>query len=588
MFRRAAGAGLLPGLVVSAVLIAAYFPLMRPVQLGPITLVCDSFNVGCGAPTVRSVSPDFGPFSGGNTVTITGTNFNTSPISVAFGSPPSGPFATGITVISDTQLTAIVPNAIGTFDVMVITSRGTSATSPADQFTFLQPTNSGCTTQQYTLTGSDGATWRTIDAARVSIAAAPSVDSYWILTGNADLWTSSIGYNQDLGITVFGGTSPGYPTTAGQPEAWKESGGSGGTYSPNAAAVQTVIPVKAGQTYAAALQWKANGPDPGTIWAGAGGVGDFSQTCIIGQLVPQAPATVVSKASTAQYSLTSSDGSTWKDMDATNLTLSIVAPADGVIVLGGNADLWTARAGINQDIAINVNGSVNAWKESGGSAGTFSPNAAFVQAVIPAASGTTYTAKLQWKAQQPNSGSIYAGAGPVGGRFSQTRLTAQFYTTAQQALDKVSTSQYSFANIPIRTMWVAIDPINFSHSITTAVTCDVIISANVDLWSTSTPIPPWGTNGRFNLDIGIVVLDTSVPYLPIVAPVGWKESGAGNGTFSPNAAYEVIRVQLYANRPYLVYLVWKANAMTGGTLYAGAGPLAGAYSPTRLTVQPTC
>ena len=41
-------------------------------------------------------------------------------------------------------------------------------------------------------------------------------------------------FNQDIGISVIGGV---YPTTAGQPEAWKESGGFAGTFSPNAAFV---------------------------------------------------------------------------------------------------------------------------------------------------------------------------------------------------------------------------------------------------------------------------------------------------------------------------------------------------------------
>src|SRR5947209_4880848 len=68
-----------------------------------------------------------------------------------------------------------------------------------------------------------------------------SADSYAVLSGNADLWTSVAGYNQDLGISVSGTGQSVYPTRAGQPEAWKESGGFAGTFSPNAAFVQTVV-----------------------------------------------------------------------------------------------------------------------------------------------------------------------------------------------------------------------------------------------------------------------------------------------------------------------------------------------------------
>ncbi|MFD5114497.1 MULTISPECIES: IPT/TIG domain-containing protein [unclassified Streptomyces] len=78
-----------------------------------------------GAPTVSSVAPNQGPLSGGNTVTLTGTNL-TGVTTVQFG----GVFA-GFTVISDTQLTATVPaGAAGTVNVTVTAPGGTSAGVP--------------------------------------------------------------------------------------------------------------------------------------------------------------------------------------------------------------------------------------------------------------------------------------------------------------------------------------------------------------------------------------------------------------------------------------------------------------------------
>jgi hypothetical protein len=51
--------------------------------------------------------------------------------------------------------------------------------------------------------------------------------------------------------------------------------------------------------------------------------------------------------------------------------------------LSGNVDLWTANAGVNQDVGLMVSGvaygtggQVVVWKESGGFAGTFSSKAA--------------------------------------------------------------------------------------------------------------------------------------------------------------------------------------------------------------------
>jgi hypothetical protein len=464
-------------------------------------------------------------------------------------------------------------------DVTVTTSLGTSTTGPGDKFTYSAPGTvlTKCSTQQYALTGSDGSTWLTVDVAGLTITASPTVDSWLVVTGNADLWTMNAGFNQDLGITVAGGTSPAYPTVSGQPESWKESGGFAGTFSPNAAAVQTVINAKAGQTYVASLQGKTNVADAGTIFVGAGPVaGKYSQTCIIGQLIPQSPNSTQTASSTSQYSLTGSDGATWKDIDATNLSVTFTAPSAGVLLIGGNADLWTANGGFNQDLAINVNGAVSAWKESGGFAGTFSPNAAFVQTVIPAASGTAYTAKLQWKTNISDAGTIYAGAGPIGTKYSPTRISLTFLPTGSTAVDKMSTSQYTLANSP-GSIWAAVDPTLLTMPYVPTKDCTAIISANVDLWT---------ANAGFNQDIGISVVDTTFPSTA-GQPEGWKESGGFAGTFSPNAAYLQIVVSLKGGTPYSIQLLWKTNkAAPGATIYAGAGPIGGAYSPTRLTLQP--
>jgi hypothetical protein len=109
-----------------------------------------------------------------------------------------------------------------------------------------------------------------------------------------------------------------------------------------------------------------------------------------------------------------------------------VTPTSAVnATISGNADLFTSNAGYNQDIGIWISGGsygsgqVVAWKESGGFAGTFSPNAAYVQTVLPLASGVQYTIKLQWKTNQADPGTIWAGAGPIGGKYSPTRLTAE-------------------------------------------------------------------------------------------------------------------------------------------------------------------
>jgi hypothetical protein len=84
------------------------------------------------APVVAAVKPKEGPGVGGTTVTITGKNFHEG-ATVKFGSTSSAKVA----FISETELTAESPSGTGVVDVTVTTAGGTSATEPADQFTYL-------------------------------------------------------------------------------------------------------------------------------------------------------------------------------------------------------------------------------------------------------------------------------------------------------------------------------------------------------------------------------------------------------------------------------------------------------------------
>ena len=289
-------------------------------------------------------------------------------------------------------------------------------------------------TTQRQLQSSNGSTWMDMDSALSQSFTAPA-DGTLMIGGNADLWTANAGYNQDIGIAVSCVACAGtiYPTAAGQPEAWKESGGYGGIQSPNAAFVQAVVPVKGGVTYQVKLQWKTNRDARSSgaiIVAGAGPIGGvYSPTTMTIQFF--ASANVVNAALTASQPVNpSSNGIEFTPIDSNNLsgTIPISTTNDCVAILGGNADLWTANAGYNQDIAIWVNGNLLGWKESGGFAGTFSPNAAFVQSVIPVPRGTGPGFILQWKTNidATSSGArIYAGAGPIGVRYSPTRLSAE-------------------------------------------------------------------------------------------------------------------------------------------------------------------
>lgn len=103
-----------------------------------------AFSTLAEAPAVTAVSPVRGPAAGGTTVTITGTNLSAA-TAVNFG--PSNPGA----IVSNTasQITVTAPTGTpGTVDVTVVTAGGTSATSAADEFTYVAPTETTVTVTQ--------------------------------------------------------------------------------------------------------------------------------------------------------------------------------------------------------------------------------------------------------------------------------------------------------------------------------------------------------------------------------------------------------------------------------------------------------
>src|SRR5229473_3014686 len=95
----------------------------------------DLFTYVPSTPTVTGINPDSGPTTGGTMVTISGSGFMCA-TGVSFGPTPAS--SSSITVVSDTQITVDSPPAgIGTVDVTVSTSSGTSAITGNDQFTYL-------------------------------------------------------------------------------------------------------------------------------------------------------------------------------------------------------------------------------------------------------------------------------------------------------------------------------------------------------------------------------------------------------------------------------------------------------------------
>ena len=461
------------------------------------------------------------------------------------------------------NLTVTNPDGQMVTGIGVLTVGGASAQPDAQTAT---------SRSQYTLPNSDGSTWQEIDSA-LQVGCTPAVNQSTLLSANSDLWTANAGFNQDIGI--FFSDNGGGDTLI----AWKESGGFAGTFSPNAAYVQTLFAMQATHVYVFKLKWKTNKPASGsTIFAGAGPIGgQFSPTSLAAEtFAAGAPPNFAVR--TTQYTLSNSNGTTWTPIDAVNLATTLSPGANSTAVLGGNVDLWTSAAGVNQDIAIFVSDNSQpftlvGWKESGGFAGTFSPNAAFVKATMDMVSGHTYQFQLRWKSNANAPGqTIFAGAGPISAQFSPTSLFAQTIPAGTNPIKAASTSQYSQSNSD-GSSWLPIDS-GLDVTVSPGSNTNSLLGANIDLWT---------ANAGVNQDIAIFVsVDSTVDQL-----VAWKESGGFAGTFSPNAAFAQSGYHMLSGHSYVFKLKWKANHnASGATIFAAAGGPA-PFSPTRLTVELT-
>ncbi len=186
--------------------------------------------VPAAAPTVTGIDPHSGPAAGGTPVTITGTGFTGTP-TVDFGSSP----ATGVVVVDPTEITATSPAGAGTVPVTVTVGGHTSATSPADLFTYIAPPtvtgidpNSGPTTGGTSVTvtgtgfsgapvvdfGSNPATDVDVVSPTEITATSPAGTGTVPVTVTVDGMTSATS-PADLFTYTSGGPPPSPPTVSG-------------------------------------------------------------------------------------------------------------------------------------------------------------------------------------------------------------------------------------------------------------------------------------------------------------------------------------------------------------------------------------
>jgi hypothetical protein len=158
-------------------------------------------------PVVTGISPTSGPTTGGTVLTLSGSHF-VGTTAVRFGSTPATVFA----INNDTTITATAPaGSAATVDVTVTNAGGTSATSAADQYTYIAaPT---VTAISPTSGGLSGGTSVAISGTRLSGAVAvtfgtTAATGFTIISATQITATSPAGTGTvDVRVTTAGGTS---------------------------------------------------------------------------------------------------------------------------------------------------------------------------------------------------------------------------------------------------------------------------------------------------------------------------------------------------------------------------------------------
>ncbi|MEU7519813.1 IPT/TIG domain-containing protein [Kitasatospora aureofaciens] len=158
------------------------------------------------APVLSGVSPNQGPTSGGNTVTLTGTGF-TGATAVAFGAAAAASF----TVVSPTQITAVAPaGSAGPVGVTVTTPGGASTLASA-YFYVAAPVLTGVTPAAGPLVGGNTVTLtgtHLVEATAVRFASTPA-GAFTVVSDTQITAVVPAGSAGPVGVTVttVGGTS---------------------------------------------------------------------------------------------------------------------------------------------------------------------------------------------------------------------------------------------------------------------------------------------------------------------------------------------------------------------------------------------
>jgi RHS repeat-associated protein/fimbrial isopeptide formation D2 family protein len=387
-------------------------------------------STGCGGNTAPSTVPVIWKESGG------GTQYNPASVFVQTVYTMQAGTTYGVALLWKTNTT--LPNGIvqaGAHSVSPYSPTTMSAVlAPAASNTVISGISSGTSQPSFS-----GTSWRVKETSTIA-AFTPSAEFNAVIVGNADVFTTTEGVNQDVGLCLAAGTgvvSVPDPCPQSQVIAWQENGGYA-AYRPIAAGVRAHIVVTPGINYKVGLVVRTN-QSSGTANIGAGG-NPWSKSSVIVQLFPsadgstyydsQVPPQQLSR--TMQYGGADPGGQIWTPLGP---SVTVTPTVGSLAVMDGNASLFTTGSHFHPDevnpnlgICVSEAGgpcNIVGWKESGGQI-AFSPDATLVQLASDLKAQTQYTIKLMWATNTPVPASVgtvtmYSGAGG-GGVLTPTSL----------------------------------------------------------------------------------------------------------------------------------------------------------------------
>jgi hypothetical protein len=296
------------------------------------------------APVVTTVEPSEGPEAGGTKVTIKGSNLSGG--TVAFG-PNAG---SGLPC-SATECTASSPPATGKVDVTVTTVGGTSATSEADQFTYVPlPVVTAVEPGEGPEAGGTNVTIKGSNLAGGAVKFGPNAGTGVSCSGGECSATSPAGKGTaDVTVTTAGGTS-----ATGEADRF--------TYVP-APVVTTVEPAEGPEAGGTSVKLKGSSLTGGTVKFGPNAATGVS--CSSGECTATAPlgkGTVDVTVTTAGG--TSATGEPDRFTYVPAPTVTRVEPAEGpeaggtsVTIKGSNLSGGSVKFGANVGTGVSCGAS---------------------------------------------------------------------------------------------------------------------------------------------------------------------------------------------------------------------------------------